>query len=111
MELRTKILEADDLPIKEVKVPEWNCNVFVRMMTAEERDKFEARQMANPMTDVRARIAAATVCDEHGTLLFSELDIPALNKKSARALDRVFAAATKHNAITAQDIDDLKKNS
>jgi len=111
MELRDQILCACDLPVKEVKVPEWGCTVYVKMMTAQERDRFEAAQMASPMSDVRARVAVATICDEAGNLLFKDADIPALNGKSARALDRIFAASTKHNGITAADIEELKKNS
>jgi hypothetical protein len=108
---KARILEAQDLPLKEVPVPEWGGKVFVRMMTAGQRDAFEAEQTTNPHRDLRARLAVATVCDEAGELLFTAEDVPTLTKKSARALDRIFAAAARHNGITQADVDELRKNS
>jgi hypothetical protein len=109
---RAQILNAYDLPLKEVQVPEWDGKVFVRMMTAGERDAFEAAQQGgNPHRDLRARLAVATVCDDGGQPLFTADDVAALSGKSARALDRIFAAAAKHNGITAADVEDLRKNS
>lgn len=112
MELtKEQMLGAQDLTVKEVRVPEWNGTVFVRMMDGDQRDKFEADQIANPHTNVRARLVALTVCDKDGNLLFTEADVPAISKKAGAALDRIFAAAAKHNRITPQDIDELKKSS
>lgn len=110
---RAQILGAFDLPTRRVEVPEWGGHVFVRMLTAGERDEFEAAQQSggNPHKDLRARLAAATVCDESGELLFTAQDVPALTAKAGRALDRIFAAAAKHNGITAADIEELRKNS
>lgn len=109
---RARILEADDRPMKEVVVPEWKGSVFVRMMSAGERDAFEASQgRGDPHRDLRARLAVATVCDAEGRALFTAEDVPALTAKSGRALDRIFAAAAKHNGITAADVEELRKNS
>jgi hypothetical protein len=108
---KSAILEAEDLPRREVHVPEWGGSVFIRMMTGSERDAFEERQIKAPYRDLRARLAAAVCCDEAGNLLFGENDLPALCKKSGRALDRVFSAASRHNGLTSADIEELKKNS
>ena len=111
MDLKSTILGADDLTTKEVKVPEWGIDVRIRMMTAGQRDAFEAAQALDPHTDVRARLAVATICDADGNLIFTADDISALSKKSGRAMDRIFAAAARFNGITAADIEELKKNS
>jgi len=108
---RTAILAVEDLPRLAVEVPEWGGRVYVRMMSAGERDAWESSIVASPDKDVRARLAVAVLCDENGEALFSAADIPAVSKKSGRALDRVFAAATKHNKMSRADIDELKKNS
>lgn len=108
---RAAILEQNDRPIREVPVPEWGGKVLVRMMSAGERDAFEASQQGDPHKDLRARLAVATVCDADGVPLFTAEDVPALTAKSARALDRIFAAAARHNGITAADIEELRKNS
>ncbi len=107
---RAAILAKTQLPTMEINVPEWGGAVFIRVMTAGERDRFEARQRREEFADIRARTAVATVCDEGGQLLFTEEDIPALSKLHAKALDRIFEAAIPFNGIGSQDIADLKKN-
>ncbi len=47
MDLRNRILAADDLPKREVRVPEWDVEgeepvvLYVRSMTVRERDAWE----------------------------------------------------------------------
>lgn len=107
---RDAILSASDRPLKHVPVPEWGGDVYVRVMTAGERDAFEAAQGEDAHKDLRARLAVATVCDSDGNLLFTAADVPAVTAKSARALDRIFAASARHNGITAADVEELRKN-
>ena len=109
-QLRRQILEANDRPVKELPIPEWGCTVFIRTMSAGERDRYEAAHLANPYLDARARLAAETVCDEAGNKLFSPEDVAALSQKSCKALDRIFAVAMRHNGVSKEDIDELKKN-
>jgi hypothetical protein len=107
--LRDQILAADDLPRKEVKIPEWKTTVWVRTLTAGERDRFEGRQARDPYTDVRARLAVLCLVDESGANIFSEQDIPALSQKCSKALDRIFAISVQLNGISKQDLEELKK--
>jgi hypothetical protein len=111
---RSEILEVKDIKIKEVNVPEWGGSVFVKGMTGAERDKFETsivglrgKQQTLDMQNVRAKLAALTICDEEGTLLFSEADVKALGVKSASALQRVFKVAQKLSALTPDDMEEL----
>lgn len=108
---KEQILQAKDAKTERVEIPEWGGYVFVRMMSARQRDQFEAEQVSDPYKDIRARLAVHTVCDEHGEMLFSMQDVEALSQKSAAALDRIFAAAVKLNRISKEDIDELEKNS
>jgi hypothetical protein len=105
------ILGANDLERKEINVPEWGGRVYVRTMSGSERDSFEERTLSQPYKDLRARLAVATVCDRDGVLLFGDDDVSALTKKSSKALDRVFAVATRLSGLSRDDIEDLKKNS
>lgn len=107
---RESILASEDLKREEIKVPEWGGSVYVRTMTAGERDEFEIAHSLNPEKDVRARLAVATVCDADGVLLFTPADIAKLTRKSAAPLDRIFARAMKLNRISAADIEELKGN-
>jgi hypothetical protein len=113
---RDMILEADDCPRERVEVPEWGGYVFVRTMTGSQRDAFES-QAGNTdlpfhvrMQNLRARLAALTLCDERGQSLFTEADIIRLGAKSCEALDRIFKVAQRMNGLSAEDIDEIKKN-
>ena len=108
---RAAILGQTRLPIMEVEVPEWGGKVFIRVMTAGERDRFESKQRKDEFTNLRARTVAACVCDSSGNLLFTEADIPELTKLHAKALDRIFEKAIPFNGIGSDDIAELKKNS
>jgi L-asparaginase II len=108
---RDSILQAEDLPRREVPVPEWGGSVYVRMMTGSERDAFEAVHLKNPTVETRARIAVATVCDDTGKNLFDPGDVAAVGKKSFTALERIAQVALELNRIGSADIDELEKNS
>lgn len=113
MRLLTKdaILSANDLPMERLTVPEWGGEVMIRTMTGTDRDAFEAHLIGKEgrMDNVRARLVSLTLCDEQGQRLFSDAEISALGKKSAKALDRVFAIAQRINGIGANEADATKK--
>lgn len=111
------ILQAPDMPVETVSVPEWGGQVCVRTMSGTDRDAFEAsligqqngqQNAQHQLQNVRARLVALTVCDKSGARLFSDADIPALGTKSAKALDRVFAVAQRLNGIGQQEVDAAK---
>lgn len=120
---RDQILNADDLETEDVKVPEWapkaaeNRDEYVvrlRMLTATDRDRFEAstvetkggKQKQN-LANFRARLVALCIINEGGEVMFNAVDIPALGRKSAKALGRVFDACQKMNGFTAEDVAEL----
>ena len=113
---KSQILEADDLVIEEVEVPEWGGSVLVKGMSGTDRDKFEAAivntkgQVNNVvvnMVNIRARLVASSIVDESGALLFDLKDITALGKKSAVALQRVFDKAKILSGIVDEDVKEL----
>jgi hypothetical protein len=92
---RDAILAADDLEKELVSVPEWGGDVWVRCMTATERDEWEASVVTmdnkgqNPKADlrnIRAKLVVRCVIDEAGVRVFGEEDTVALGAKSAAAL-------------------------
>jgi len=111
---KDQILGAADLTKEEVEVPEWNGSVFVRMLTAKERDVLEsfwlARKESGNFTNARAQIVSLTVCDEDGNRLFTEEDVEALSGKSAAALQKVYNVAMRLNRFTKKDVEELTKN-
>ncbi len=114
---KESILKAEDLRSEVVSVPEWGGDVKVRSMTGLERDRFESSLIEEKGGDVqkntanlRAKLAACCIVDEAGELLFTDKDVTALGKKSAKALDRVFGVAQSLNGIGVDDVEDLTKN-
>ena len=93
-----------------VEVPEWGGTAHVRVMSGKLRDRFEA-EYSRDKSNIRARLATYTLCDEAGKLLFAENQVDQVGEFSGVALDRVFTAAIKINAIGAADVAELEKNS
>lgn len=111
---RAAILSLDDLEREPLEIPEWGQTVYVRVMTAGEREAlevavFESRTRREALV-YRAHLAVASVCDDKGELLFTPADVPALAKKSGKALMRIAAAAEKLNALTEATVEDKAKN-
>jgi NTP pyrophosphatase (non-canonical NTP hydrolase) len=115
---RDDILAAEDLPRKEIEVPEWKGSVFVRGLTGEERDEFEHQIYSTNgdekklnMKNMRARLLSITLCDGQGKRLFTDADIEQLGKKNGDVLTRLFLIAQSLSGLGADDVKKLAKNS
>ena len=112
---KEQILQADDLRRETVEVPEWGGEVLLRELRGRERDAFEEGSMDSKrnvtMTNMRARLVAASAIDEQGERLFSNKEAAALGDKSATALNRLFEVCCRLSGITSDDVDKLEKNS
>lgn len=115
---RESILKVSDIRKELVPVPEWGGDVYVRSLTAAERDNFEAgliRQLNGKQTinlqNARAKLAVMAICDETGARLFTDADMKELSSKSAGALQRVWIVAQRLSGITDSDMEELTKNS
>ena len=107
------ILAASDSTIKQIDVPEWGGSVSIRTMTGVERDTWEVyaqSQMGKKVVNIRAMLAAICLCDADGKRLFTDADATKLADKSAAALDRVYDAAVKLNALSAEEVENIEKN-
>jgi hypothetical protein len=113
---RDLILESKDLPSEEVDIPEWGGSVFVRTMTADERDKFDYRLIESKknsgggVDNVSALVAVMTVTDRNGNRMFTEADIVPLGRKSSGALARIWKVSQRLNALGPQAEEELAKN-
>ena len=118
---RDEILKAetDDfgrpvLPKETVEVPEWGGSVIVRGLSGTGRDAFEGtlvkqrgRKLEANVENFRAKLLAQSIVDEQGKLLFTEKDVPALGRKSAVALERVYAVAQRLSRLSPEDVEEL----
>ena len=111
---RDQILQAPDIEVREVEVPEWGGTVRVRSMSAGDLDVLEnwiASAEGAGLDDFRARVVALTAIGEDGERLFAAADVAALAAKSMRAVERVFAVAAELSALTRTESDLLGKAS
>ncbi|MER5892403.1 hypothetical protein [Streptomyces sp. NPDC001876] len=116
-----QILDAADLSIEDVHVPEWGGTVRVKGMSGTERDRFEAGFVGNDMKQLpkdkaleyyRARVAAACLVDQAGNKMFRSVgEIKRLSDKSAEALQRVVDVANRLSGLTEDDVEELTGNS
>jgi hypothetical protein len=108
-----QILAAADNRVREVKVPEWGGSVFVRTISADERDRFEARFAdRKDKGGVRADLVGMALCDEQGKALKpTDAEIKALGQKSSGVMDRIFSAIMDLNMMNARDVEKLEGNS
>jgi len=105
---REDILKAEDIPTRDVDVPEWGGTVRVRGLTGADRDLYQASMMtrmpngdmAPEFGNITAKLVARAIVDEDGVPLFNELDIGRLGQKSAAALARVNTVAAELSGIT-----------
>lgn len=112
---REQILNAKNLENIEVEIKEWGGTVFVRAMTATQRDEYELSMLDEDgnakMEDLRAGLVAVTCCDAENNLLFDAADVKALSEKSAAGVNKAFSAAQKINGMTKEDMEELTKKS
>jgi len=122
---REEILQAQDLPIEEVEVPEWGGSVLVRGLTGAERDAFEqsimppdqmngkkkGKRVKPDLRNFRAKLVSLCVVDEQGNRLFKSEDVEVLGKKLGVALQRVFEVAQRLSGLDEETEEEFEGNS
>jgi len=110
---KEQILAPRKQVIETVHVKKWGGSVGVKVMTAGERDAWEAAAFVDGKVNrenFRARLLVHTVCDDQGAPLFTSDDIPALAQQESPAVVRLVKKAMEINALSDGDVDDLTKN-
>jgi hypothetical protein len=116
---REQILNAEDLPREAVEISEWGGMIWVRGLSASERDEFDLsffeedgkrKTRQESLKNIRARLVALTVCDVHGNRIFTDGDIDAIGRKSGKIIDRLYDVASRLSGISGRDVEILSKN-
>ena len=123
-----KVLTRDDvMACKTLKramvfVPEWKGNLWVRELTAAERDDYEQSLMSTRRVgkrvdvqpnfrNAKARMAVKATIDTQGNRVFTDKDAEVLGEKSSAALNVLADKIQELSGMTAGDLEDLEKNS
>lgn len=113
------ILQAKDVKIEQVDVPEWGGTVHVRSISAAERGLIEeaaAKFKESKGKDSFARtftvkFASLALCDADGERLFDDKDMAQLAQKNAAAISRIAETAQRLSGFSKEDMEELEKNS
>lgn len=115
---RDQIFAVSDIETEEVFIPQWNGTVRVKGLTAAERDEYEAGVMQQRgknielnRRNIRAKLVALAVVDADGNRVFGDTDVDALGNKAAGALDLIYGVASRLSGFSAEDEEELAKNS
>jgi hypothetical protein len=96
---------------EEFPCPALGGSVWIRTVSAGERDRFEERHLALKHRDYRARILVLCSCDEAGQPLFTDADVAALSALPAQVLDPIVEAASKLNGVGGEAREEARGNS
>jgi hypothetical protein len=99
---KDEILSITDKAVKEIEVPEWGGTVFIKGMTMEDMDYCKSLDDDEQQLE---KMIVRFVCDEQGNSLFTEDDIPRMQKKSIQAFRRIVKEFKTYNSA-----DDAEKN-
>ena len=114
---REAIFKCDDMVTKELYIPEWDITVYVRSVTAAERDELEGRFLdqredkKKKALRFRSMWAIACTVDKDGNRIFKDGDVDTLGNKSGKAVGRIFNMAQELSGMTDKDVEELEKNS
>jgi hypothetical protein len=108
---------SDTQEIEQVMFESLNTSVFIRAISASERDAFEASCMAGKgknrgvnMENVRARLLVKSICDETGKRLFADHEADALGNMPAKIADKLFSVAQKLSGLSPADVEEIAGN-
>ena len=110
---KDQIFAAEDAGLLKLNVPEWGGDVFIRVMSVGERDAYEnewQRKKDTGVDDFRTKFLVRCLVDEKGNRLFDNGDVARLAQKSAKVMNRIWLAATEHNNLSEESIEELAKN-
>ena len=103
-----QILAADDLKLSRVETPEWRGHVFVRPMTAGERDAFDLFVTEHRgRAKIRAYIVSLCTVDANGVRLFSEDACHAPDGKAPAPMTPVQVGGSADLLYRARTADEL----
>ena len=109
---KAQIFACEDTVTKIVAMPEWGGDVKIRAMTIGDQIEFERlnKKSKDPSSIVCNTLLFCCI-DEAGNRLFNEDDIKVLEKKSFRAVEKLFRACLDLNSLNADSLEKEAKNS
>jgi hypothetical protein len=117
MNLRDKILAAQDIPTEKVNIPEWGVELLVKGMSAGDRitlmqNAYDQNTQQVNMAAVYPDIVVSCVFDpETDEHIFTDSDKSALMGKSSAAIEAIASVGLRLSGIGNEQADALGKDS
>ena len=110
MSSREAFLKPKPITIERVDVPGYDEPFYVRVMSTDQRDKYDLDCQSSQGSDLRAKLLVWSVCDQDGVLIFKPEDKPALSAKDATETQPIFEKSATLNKFFTKDVETLEKN-
>lgn len=117
---RDAILDAEDLEVRDVHVPEWGGTVRVQALTGAQRARINATSVVSKgqsvelkveaLTDLQLRMVGASLVDRNGDRLFADHDIVALGRKNAGVIERLYNIVTDMSGLNPNKAEATRGN-
>ena len=109
---KEQIFACQDLSVETVAMPEWGGEVKIKTMSIGDQIEFERlNKKSKDSSNIVCNTLMFCCIDDEGNRLFSEADIKVLEKKSFRAIEKLFRACLDLNAIHSDSLEKEAKNS
>ena len=115
MSLRDKIISADDISKKQIEIPEWECSIEIRTMTAKQR-----ADILNEVTDDSGKldhsklgpfmIIASCFDPETGELIFTKDDVEMIMSKASGPVEKLMSEAMTLSGFGKDAVKEAEKN-
>ena len=109
---KDQIFACQDVTTETIAMPEWGGEVKIKAMSIGDQIEFER---LNKKSKESANIVCNTLLycciDDNGDRLFTEADLKTLEKKSFKAIEKLFRACLSLNALNSDSLEKEAKNS
>ena len=101
------------LKVEKIELPEMGGEVYIKELTAGEREALEKQMQSQTLAKcrLRATVFVHSVCNADGELMFDVEDIEAIKQLPSRPVIKVFNRSNEINGITPEQVDTAEKNS
>ena len=114
MNIRDKIIAADDIQTELVEIPEWGVTILVKSMTGAERGQMLKGVTANGQIDISKTISDVLIFTAHDPeteeRIFTLADRDLLNEKSGSAIQRAAEVGMRLSGLMPESIDEAGKD-
>lgn len=115
MDLREKILSAEDISSEKVEIPEWGVTIEMRSISGRKRCEMRKNLTSNNGMIDDAKLYQQILINcafdpETGEPIFTEADKDAILEKNGAVLESLAIVGMKLSGMSQDSIDDAEKN-